>query len=99
MSTFTDAEKDVLKQRLAGNMQMLRAKLGISQSKLAETLGVSRQTINSIENGRQKMSWSLFITLVLYFSHNKDTRVLLPAVKIDMRKIEQYFLNDEERID
>lgn len=95
MGTFTDAEKDILKQRLAENLQMLRGKLGISQSKLAKNLGVSRQTINSIENGRKKMSWNLFISLVLYFSHNRDTRVLLPVVKIDMQEIEKYFLNDE----
>lgn len=70
-------------------MQMLRGKLGISQAELAEMIGVSRQTINSVENGRQNMSWNLFISLILFFSYNQDTKELLPII-IDMQKIEDY---------
>lgn len=96
MDILTEQEKENLKIYLSENMQMLRGKLGISQSKLAEIMGISRQTINAVENGRQKMTWNLFISLILFFSHNNDTRELLPVVKIDMEKIEQYLLNNEE---
>ncbi len=71
-------------------MQMLRGKLGISQAELAETLGVSRQTINAVENGRQNMSWNLFISLILFFSYNQDTKELLPIIMNDMQKFEDY---------
>ena len=64
--------------------------MGISQAELAETLGVSRQTINAVENGRQNMSWNLFISLILFFSYNKDTKELLPIIMSDMQKIEDY---------
>lgn len=96
MDILTEQEKEALKMRLSENMQMFRGKLGISQSKLAEIMGVSRQTINAVENGRQKMTWNLFISLILFFSHNNDTKKLLPVVKIDMEKIEQYLFNKEE---
>lgn len=96
MDILTEQEKKALKRCLSDNMQMLRGKLGISQSKLAEIMGVSRQTINAVENGRQNMTWSLFISLILFFSYNNDTKELLPVVKLDMQKIEQYLLNTEE---
>lgn len=90
MEVLTEREKKLFKQCLAENMQMLRGKLGISQAELAETLGVSRQTINAVENGRQNMSWNLFISLILFFSYNQDTKELLPIIMNDMQKIEDY---------
>ena len=90
LEVLTEREKKLFKQCLAENMQMLRGKLGISQAELAETLGVSRQTINAVENGRQNMSWNLFISLILFFSYNKDTKELLPIIMSDMQKIEDY---------
>ena len=71
-------------------MQMLRGKMGISQADLAEMLGVSRQTINAVENSRHNMSWNLFISLILFFSYNNDTKELLPIVIADLQKIEDY---------
>ena len=90
MIILTEKEKDIFKQRLSDNMQMLRGKLGISQAELAETIGVSRQTINSVENCRQNMSWNLFTSLILFFLYNEDTKELLPVIMIDMQKIEDY---------
>ena len=87
MDALSEKEKNLYKQRLAENLQMLRGKLGISQAELAETLGVSRQTINAVENGRQNMSWNLFISLILFFSYNEDTKELLPIIEIDIQKI------------
>ncbi len=40
---------------------------GISQGTLAEALGVSRQTINSIENGRYLPSLTLALGIARYF--------------------------------
>jgi len=41
---------------LAGNLKAQRNKLGFSQEKLAETSGLSVQTINDIEGGRRWVS-------------------------------------------
>ena len=45
----------------------LRAGYDLSQSQLGDALGVSRQTINAIENGRYLPSLPLAIAIARYF--------------------------------
>jgi putative transcriptional regulator len=45
----------------------LRVERGLAQGQLAEAMGVSRQTINSIENDRYTPSLPLAIALARYF--------------------------------
>jgi putative transcriptional regulator len=45
----------------------LRTALELSQSDLGHALGVSRQTVNAIENGRYLPSLPLAIALARYF--------------------------------
>lgn len=45
----------------------LRVQRGLAQGQLAEAMGVSRQTINSIENDRYTPSLPLAISLARYF--------------------------------
>lgn len=49
------------------NIKELRKERGISQSDLAEALGVSRQTIISIENERYVASLPLAFRIARYF--------------------------------
>ena len=46
--------------------------MGLSQGDLAKTLNVSRQTINSIENGKFDPSLPLAIKLTKFFSEPID---------------------------
>lgn len=48
-------------------MRTLRSAKGLSQQALGEALGVSRQTINAIEQGRYDPSLPLAIRLARYF--------------------------------
>ena len=48
-------------------MPTLRATRGWSQSRLAEALGVSRQTVNAIENGRYDPSLPLAFAIARTF--------------------------------
>jgi putative transcriptional regulator len=45
----------------------LRAQRNLAQGQLAQAMGVSRQTINSIENDRYTPSLGLAIALARYF--------------------------------
>ena len=49
-------------------VRALRMQRGLAQGQLAEAMGVSRQTINSIENDRYTPSLPLAIALARYFS-------------------------------
>ena len=49
-----------------------REKMGLSQGDLANTLGVSRQTINSIENGKFDPSLTLAMKLTKFFNEPID---------------------------
>ena len=55
------------------NVKYYRDILGISQLQLAKDIGVSRQTINSIEKGRQIPSLILAHNLAVYFSVSIET--------------------------
>lgn len=45
---------------------------GLSQAALGEALGVSRQTVNSIETGRYLPSLPLAITLARFFNKSVE---------------------------
>lgn len=68
--------------RLKNRLEELRKARGIRQEELADALGVSRQTIGSLENGRYNPSILLAFKLARYFN----------------RQIEDIFIYEEESI-
>lgn len=52
---------------MKNRVRELRERGGISQQKLGEALGVSRQTINAIENGRYDPSLPLAFKIAAQF--------------------------------
>lgn len=52
---------------MKNRLEELRKARGIRQEELADTLGVSRQTIGSLENGRYNPSILLAFKLARYF--------------------------------
>ena len=52
---------------MRNQVRALRTQKGLAQGELAEAMGVSRQTINSIENERYTPSLPLALALARYF--------------------------------
>jgi len=71
-----------LVQNMVHNLPILRKQLNISQNDLADMVGVSRSTITNIESHRQKMTWNMFLSLILVFTKNKETDRLLNVMEI-----------------
>lgn len=89
---MTKDEKNTLMKSMSTNLPILRSKLNLSQEELANLLGVTRQTISSLENGQRKMTWSVFLALILIFFRNEPTKRLLVALNIYTPKLND-FLN------
>lgn len=83
-------QKNTLMNAMATNLSILRSKLNLSQEELAGLLGVTRQTISSFESGQRKMTWSVFLALVLIFFRNEPTKKLLVAFNIYTPALNDY---------
>ena len=57
---------------MENRLKNLRTQRSVSQNALAEALSVSRQTINSIENGKFDPSLTLAMKLTRYFEVSLD---------------------------
>ena len=57
---------------MKNRLKNLRTQRSVSQNALAEALSVSRQTINSIENGKFDPSLTLAMKLTRYFEVSLD---------------------------
>lgn len=66
---------------LTPELVVLRAKAGVSQEELSDLIGVSRQTYSAIERGAKQMSWSTFLSLVLFYDCNQKTHEVLRSIK------------------
>ena len=65
---------------MKNRLEEIRKQRGIKQEALADAMGVSRQTISSLENGRYNPSVILAIKLAMYFG----------------MKVEDIFIYEEE---
>ena len=55
------------RRQMKNQVRALRTQRNLAQGRLAEAMGVSRQTINSIENERYTPSLPLALALARYF--------------------------------
>lgn len=72
-SELSNFERDILISKLLPGLPVLRMKMGVSQDEIANLIGVSRQTYSSLETGKRKMAWNIFLSLVLIFDYNEQT--------------------------
>lgn len=74
---ISNAEREMLITRMVDELPVLRFKIGMSQDEMASLLDISRQTYSSIETKKRKMTWRLYLSLVLIFYHNGLTHDFL----------------------
>ena len=79
--------------KLTENLAMLRAKAGLSQSDIADIIGIARQTYSSYETGRKIMSWNMFLSLLLFFKENEKTADVIRLMDIYSDELESYIKN------
>lgn len=74
---MSENDRQELISRFVDELPVLRVKLGMSQDELSNIVGISRQTYSSMETKRRKMSWSVYLSLVLVFDNNEQTHEML----------------------
>ena len=88
---MTCNEKSGLCQLMGSNLSTLREKSELTQDELSERLGLSRQTISAIENGKRDMQWSTFASLIMFFASDNELRQIMIAMGIVTFKTEKMF--------
>lgn len=71
MNDLSKQQEDMI-ETLTKAMPYLRKELGVSQTVLAQKVGMSRQMISLIERGKQPMTWTQFLAIVFFFKSNND---------------------------
>ena len=96
--------KEKLIRNMVDNLLVLRTKLRLKQIELANMIGVTRQTYMAIETGKRPLPWSTFLALILIFSKNKDTNMLMKVFNIYTDELNEYiksgkleFVDSEEK--
>ena len=92
-----DEMKDVLIERMTENLPVLRKKANLTQSDIAELIGVSKFTILSIEKKQRKMNWNTFLSLMLVFTKNKETDKMLTLFEIYTDEFNDFIKMRNER--
>ena len=68
-----------MESKIYNEVRNFRTETGLSQGKLAEIMGVSRQTINAIETGRYTPSLPLAMALSRFFGRPVEEVFLVRA--------------------
>lgn len=79
---ITDDYRKASIELLIDNLAALRARLNITQEGLANVIGVSRQTFYSIETGKRKMSWPIYMAIIFFFDSIPDTSEMMKELRI-----------------
>lgn len=59
-----------LLEDLVALLPKIRRRLGISQTELGERVGLSRQTISSIERRKVQLTWNNYLALMMFVTAN-----------------------------
>ena len=97
MKVLNETEKNYLMDLMAQNLLVLRTTLGTTQEELGEIIGLSRYTILGIESGKRKMTWNTFLSLILVFTKNERTNILLEPLGLYPLELEELISTDEKK--
>lgn len=82
--------KDYLMASMSDNLVVLRKKLDLTQAKLADKIGIGRQTLIDLEKKKRPMTWNTFVALLLVFRANRSTSDLLDYFGIYTVELNNY---------
>lgn len=90
---FDKETKESLIRKLTVELPTLRGAVGASQDEIANVIGVSRQTYNSIELQKRPMSWSLYMALILFFDYNPSSHDTIRQLDVFPYQLDECWLS------
>jgi len=76
--TFDERTREKLMEDLVKILPKIRRRLGISQTELGERVGLSRQTISSIERRKVQLTWNNYLALMMFVTANSSDVFYFP---------------------
>ncbi len=77
---MAEIDRDKLIDILIEGLPSLRAKIGVTQKELSDIIGISRPTYSAIEIQKRRMSWNVYLSLLMFFTHNEKTAPLISLI-------------------
>lgn len=71
MEVTAEKQQEMIGQ-LVRKLPQIRKEMGISQTEFGKKVGLSRQTISSIERGGVPLSWNNYLAIMIFIVANKD---------------------------
>ncbi|MDO4809029.1 MAG: hypothetical protein Q4A04_03555 [Eubacteriales bacterium] len=78
-------------QKMTENLAALRTMCHYSQADLACLLGMSRQSLISLEKGKRLMTWPVYLSLVFIFRQYEDTSKLMKLMGIFPEDLKEFY--------
>lgn len=72
MQNLDPIEKKMLLQKFTEDIPAIRKSLNMSQSELGNKVGVSRQSISSIERGIVPLTWDMLLAIMMVVMVNDE---------------------------
>ena len=73
-------DKEKLIEILTEELPLLRAKIGITQEELSDMVGISRPAYSAIETKKRRMSWNVYLSLLMVFTQNEKTAPMIDRI-------------------
>ena len=77
MIILSEENKKTLLNVFSKNMTLYRKAMKISQEEFGSLIGITRQTVSSIERGAYTLTWSIFLSSLLICSGNTQARQMI----------------------
>ncbi len=69
---ITSEKKQEMINQLVKKLPKIRKEMKISQTEFGKNVGLSRQTISSIERGSVNLSWNNYLAIMIFIVANRE---------------------------
>lgn len=77
---------------LVDNLPVFRAKLGATQDTFAQRVGLTKTTLNHIENHKKELTWGNFIAIVLLLIQNEETKPFVDLMGLYPEELKNFLM-------